>query len=167
MTNTKSVKSFEQKYFVSNWKSWQVVWRINACHGKLGVKFILSKLRRACDSVTPLVTPRFNNRFVFSILRRCFSSWSSIPSMVYHGAVFFRHIWMKQHKLELMTLFDNWNLEWADDLTSQLLVYQFIVTSDNLKVSSVRPTSCNQDLWEIGVFHIRTLLAKIVKDAFD
>ena len=81
-----------------------------------------------CDSVTPLVTPRFSNHFIFSILRTSSSSWSSIPPMVYHGAVFFRHISMKQHKLELMTLFDNWNLEWADDLTSQLLVYQFIVT---------------------------------------
>ena len=43
---------------------------------KVARKFILypSELRTACDSVTPLVTPRFNNRFIFSPTtghRRC------------------------------------------------------------------------------------------------
>ena len=43
---------------------------------KVATKFIFypSELRTACDSVTPLVTPRFNNRFIFTRTtghRRC------------------------------------------------------------------------------------------------
>ena len=69
---------------------------------KVATKFIFypSELRTACDSVTPLVTPRFNNRFIFSPTtghRRCKAliMCSLAPHTSYFGVGFYiQHIEM-------------------------------------------------------------------------